>query len=274
MATVEEPGVCKDAGTGCQGRQNGEGNHSQEEIGNTFRAELKDVSCQVELGETSAVYQAIKEEFELEKAKLQNNFIRERTQGEMNLREECHGILKEKNALIQVLTHEKDFLWEELKNLRASYDLLARRSENSREEQGHLSNARGSCHENCRLGDDVRAALRHQKGEFVRMLEEERMERFRRCEREKVMLTELVSKECDEKYARERTYLLESIDGLKEGLTSLTEQKDELARIFEGEKNAMELGFARKEKELKEQLELQVQKRLVQAHASWSKTQV
>ena len=44
----------------------------------------------------------------------------------------------------------------------------------------------------------------------------------------------------------ERAYLLQSIEVLKEGLDSLRIQKHELAKIFEGEKNAMELSFKRK----------------------------
>ena len=48
----------------------------------------------------------------------------------------------------------------------------------------------------------------------------------------------------------ERAYLLQSIEVLKEGLDSLRIQKHELAKIFEGGKNAMELSCKRKEDEL------------------------
>ena len=68
--------------------------------------------------------------------------------------------------------------------------------------------------------------------------------------------------ECESKRSLERAYLLPSIEVLKEGLDSLRIQKHyEFAKIFEGEKNAMELSFKRKEDELRQQLKLELQRK-------------
>ena len=68
--------------------------------------------------------------------------------------------------------------------------------------------------------------------------------------------------ECESKCSLERAYLLQSIEVLKEGLDSLRIQKHEVAKNFEGEKNAMELSFKRKEDELRQQLKLELQRKM------------
>ena len=252
--------------------------------------ELKNASCQTDFQEGATIFQAMQEEFELEKAEMQNSFTREQTIAEMELREEYDDIVKTKNKLIRVLTEEKDFLWSELKDLRNAYELFMRRMESSQDrEHKHGNNFRSTVEQsksdvtecdcdgyrgNCHVSSDVDAALRVQKEQLLKIFEKEKIQRFQKFEQQKIILGEIIARECEVKYSRERAYLLESVDGLKEGLTSLTQQKDELARIFEGEKNAMEMSFARKEKELKQQMKLDMQKKLIQAHASWAKTQL
>ena len=72
----------------------------------------------------------------------------------------------------------------------------------------------------------------------------------------------------------ERAYLLQSIEVLKEGLDSLRIQKHELAKIFEGEKNTMELSFKRKEDELRQQLKLELKGKMILAQKQWARTKV
>ena len=72
----------------------------------------------------------------------------------------------------------------------------------------------------------------------------------------------------------ERAYLLQSIEVLKEGLDSLRIQKHELAKIFEGEKNAMELSVKRKEDELRQQLKLELQRKMILAQKQWARTKI
>ena len=72
----------------------------------------------------------------------------------------------------------------------------------------------------------------------------------------------------------ERAYLLQSIEVLKEGLDSLRIQKHELAKIFEGGKNAMELSFKRKEDELRQQLKLELQRKMILVQKQWARTKI
>ena len=81
-------------------------------------------------------------------------------------------------------------------------------------------------------------------------------------QQEKASLSKVVEDECESKCSLERAYLLQSIEVLKEGLDSLRIQKHELAKIFAGEKNAMELSFKRKEDELRQQLKLGLQRKM------------
>ena len=51
-------------------------------------------------------------------------------------------------------------------------------------------------------------------------------------------------------------------------------QKYELAKIFEGEKNAMELSVKRKEDELRQQLKLERQRKMILAQKQWARTKI
>ena len=48
----------------------------------------------------------------------------------------------------------------------------------------------------------------------------------------------------------------------------------ELAKIFEGEKNAMESSFKRKEDELRRQLKLELQRKMIRAQKQWARTKI
>ena len=48
-------------------------------------------------------------------------------------------------------------------------------------------------------------------------------------------------------------------------------QKYELTKIFEGEKNAMELSVKRKEDELRQQLKLERQRKMILAQKQWAR---
>ena len=88
-------------------------------------------------------------------------------------------------------------------------------------------------------------------------------------------MRKVVEDECESKYSLERAYLLQSIEILKEGLDSLRIQKHhELAKIFEGEKNAMELSFKRKGGELRQQLKQELQWKMILAQKQWARTKI
>ena len=90
-----------------------------------------------------------------------------------------------------------------------------------------------------------------------------------RLQQEKASLRKVVEDECESKYSLERAYLLQSIEVLKEGLDSLR-----IRKIFEGKKNAMELSFKRKEDELRQQLKLELQRKMILAQKQWARTKI
>ena len=93
-------------------------------------------------------------------------------------------------------------------------------------------------------------------------------------QQEKASLSKVVEDECESKCSLERAYLLQSIEVLKEGLDSLRIQKHELAKIFAGEKNAMELSFKRKEDGLRQQLKRELQRKMILAQKQWARTKI
>ena len=87
-------------------------------------------------------------------------------------------------------------------------------------------------------------------------------------------MRKVVEDECESKYSFEQAYLLQSIEVLKEGLDSLRIQKHELAKIFEREKNAMELSVKRKQDELRQQFKLELQRKMILAEKQWARTKI
>ena len=103
---------------------------------------------------------------------------------------------------------------------------------------------------------------RKQEEILLGSFEREKSVMSERLQQERASLRKVVEDECESKYSLERAYLLQSIEVLKEGLDSLRIRKHyELAKIFVGEKNAMELSFKRKEDELRQQLRLELQRK-------------
>ena len=204
----------------------------------------------------------------------------------MRVRNEYNEIIKAKDELIRVLTEEKDFFRNELSELRRSFDLFTRhvhrdavhhlglRNENQIPDTITKSTANGtasSCCDNVFNIADNRQLLTLLRKQEEIMLGSFERERF---QQEKASLRKVVEDECESKYSFERAYLLQSIEVLKEGLDSLRIQKHELAKIFEGDKNAMELRFKRKEDELRQQLKLELQRKMILAQKQRARTKI
>ena len=204
----------------------------------------------------------------------------------MRVRNEYNEIIKAKDELIRVLTEEKYFFRNELCDLRRSFNLFTRhvhrdtfyhlrlRNENEILDTITKSTANGtasSCCDNIFNIADNRELLTLLRKQEEIMLGSFERERF---QQEKASLRKVVEDECESKYSFERAYLLQSIEVLKEGLDSLRIQKHELAKIFEGDKNAMELSFKRKEDELRKQLKLELQRKMILAQKQRARTKI
>ena len=106
-------------------------------------------------------------------------------------------------------------------------------------------------------------------------MREKKLRSQKDCSRRKPLCTESWKTNVTEsKYSLVRAYLLQSIEVLKEGLDSLRIQKHEVAKNLEGEKNAMELSFKRKEDELRQQLRLELQRKMILAKKQWARTEI
>lgn len=258
------------------------------------REAAKEISCQTEFNDIfRQQLEDFEDELQLERDELEKEFIEEKSHLESKLRNEYNEIIKAKDELIRVLTEEKDFFWSELRDLRKSFDLFTRHVH--RDSLQHMSQCgyekelgtkprvtgngvaevKNGFDENTFLDcGELMIMLRKQEEVLLRSFEREKAEMTQRFEREKLAVRKLVEEECQARYAYERAYLLQSIEGLKEGLDSLRIQKDELAKIFEGEKNALELGYKRKEDELRQNLKLELQRKIIHAQKPWTKTKI
>jgi len=243
----------------------------------------RESSCQTELDEILRRQLAeFEDEWEHEREEMEREFIEEKDNLELRLRNEYNEIIKAKDEVIRVLTEEKDFFWCELRDLRKSFDLFTRHVHSdvfqqlSRENEKKLGNIEhSSCHDNnIRENAKLLTVLRKQEEVLLGSFEREKAAMSDRFEGEKSALRKVVEDECEAKYAFERAYLLQSIEVLKEGLDSLRLQKDQLAKIFEGEKNALELSFKRKEDELRQNLKLELQRKIIQAQKPWTHTKI
>ena len=267
----------------------------EKEAGKGVKVETtKHSSCQTEFDEI--LHQKLEEfedELQLERDEMEKEFIEEKDNLETKLRKEYNEIVKAKDDLIRVLTEEKDFFWSELRDLRKSFDLFTKHVH--RDALQHLgdrgclndlgTNPRmtGNCaveEKSCCNGktnldsEDFLIVLRKQEDVLLKSFEREKAEMTQRFEQEKMSVRKLAEEECQARYAYERAYLLQSIEGLKEGLDCLRIQKDELAKIFEGEKNALELSYKRKEDELRQNLKLELQRKMIHAQKPWTQTKI
>ena len=106
-------------------------------------------------------------------------------------------------------------------------------------------------------------------------MREKKLRSQKDCSRRKALCAESWKTNVTEsKYSLVRACLLQSIEVLKEGLDSLRIEKHEVAKNFEGEKNAMELSFKRKEDELRQQLRLELQRKMILAKKQWARTEI
>ena len=254
--------------------------------------DTKESSCQTKLDEI--LLQKMEEfEDELEQVRetMEKECAEEKEDFEMRVRNEYNEIIKAKEELIRVLTEEKDFFRNELCDLRRSFDLFTRhvhrdafhhlgcRNENEIPVTTTKSTANGtasSCCDTFNIADnrELLTLLRKQEEILLGSFEREKAAMSERFQQEKASLRKVVEDECESKYSFERAYLLQSIEVLKEGLDSLRIQKHELAKIFAGEKNAMELSFKRKEDELRQQLKLELQRKMILAQKQWARTKI
>lgn len=263
------------------------GSANNEVVNNT-----KESSCQTEIDEILGRQLAEFEDvLEQEREEMEKEFSEEKESLEIRLRNEYNQIIEAKDEVIRVLTEEKDFFWSELRDLRKSFDLFTRHihrdafEQLGRENEKELGakpistgNEPRSCHDNSirdnNSNGELLTVLRKQEEILLGSFEREKAAMIQRFEREKSTVRSVVVEECEERYAFERAYLLQSIEGLKEGLDSLRIQKVELAKIFEGEKNALELSFKRKEDELRQNLKLELQRKIIQAQKPWALTKI
>ena len=254
--------------------------------------DTKESSCQTELDEIlRRQMEEFEEELEQVRETMEKECAEEKEDFEMRVRNEYNEIIKAKDELIRVLTEEKDFFRNELCDLRRSFDLFTRhvhrdafhhlglRNENEIPVTTTKSTANGtasSCCDTFNIADnrELLTLLRKQEEILLGSFEREKAAMSERFQQEKASLRKVVEDECESKYSFERAYLLQSIEVLKEGLDSLRIQKHELAKIFEGEKNAMELSFKRKEDELRQQLKLELQRKMILGQKQWARTKI
>ena len=254
--------------------------------------DTKESSCQTELDEIlRRKMEEFEDELEQVRETMEKECAEEKEDFEMRVRNEYNEIIKAKEELIRVLTEEKDFFRNELCDLRRSFDLFTRhvhrdafhhlglRNENEIRVTTTKSTANGtasSCCDTFHIADnrELLTLLRKQEEILLGSFEREKAAMSERFQQEKASLRKVVEDECESKYSFERAYLLQSIEVLKEGLDSLRIQKHELAKIFEGEKNAMELSFKRKEDELRQQLKLELQRKMILAQKQWARTKI
>ena len=254
--------------------------------------DTKESSCQTELDEIlRRQMEEFEEELEQVRETMEKECAEEKEDFEMRVRYEYNEIIKAKDELIRVLTEEKDFFRNELCDLRRSFDLFTRhvhrdavhhlglRNENEIPVTTTKSTANGtasSCCDTFNIADnrELLTLLRKQEEILLGSFEREKAAMSERFQQEKASLRKVLEDECESKYSFERAYLLQSIEVLKEGLDSLRIQKHELAKIFAGEKNAMELSFKRKEDELRQQLKLELQRKMILAQKQWARTKI
>ena len=254
--------------------------------------DTKESSCQTELDEIlRRKMEEFEDELEQVRETVEKECAEEKEDFEMRVRNEYNEIIKAKEELIRVLTEEKDFFRNELCDLRRSFDLFTRhvhrdafhllglRNENEIPDTISKSTANGtasSCCDTFNIADnrELLTLLRKQEEILLGSFEREKAAMSERFQQEKASLRKVLEDECESKYSFERAYLLQSIEVLKEGLDSFRIQKHELAKIFEGEKNAMELSFKRKEDELRQQLKLELQRKMILAQKQWARTKI
>ena len=253
------------------------------------RGKTMETSCQTDIEEIFGNQQGeIEDVLESGRQEIENE-ISEEKQGIGNqMRHDYSEIIEAKDEVIRVLTEEKDFFRNELIGLRKSFDLFTRHVH--RDAFMQLAHMREKevgtrllqvdvdrCYHHAnpvRTDCELVTVLRKQEEILFGAFEREKAAMLLQFEREKTVLRAGIEEECEEKFALERAYLMHSIEGLKEGLDCLKIQKHELAKIFEGEKNALEISFKNKEAELRQNLKLELQRQLIKTQKPWARTKI
>jgi hypothetical protein len=255
------------------------------------KREFKSVETQTEFEDIVALHlEALKDEFERERTDLEREFAKEKSNIDGKLTEQYAKILESKDILINDLTNEKDFLWKEMRDLREAFQVVNGASTEDLEwDHGTDSGvtkkfgSRDDFNESKITKSSLSiqdketllwSVMKLHKENLVEEFQREKQAILDRLELEKDLIREEITTDLDSIYNEEIQNLHETVRGLQEVLSDMKAQKNELAKIFEGERNALELQFTRKEEELKQNMSKELQRKVVQAHQDWSNTKL
>lgn len=260
------------------------------------KPEFKTVETQTEFEDIVALHlEALKDGFERERADLEAEFANEKRDLEGKLRDHYAKILESKDILINDLTNEKDFLWEEMRDLRESCQvvngnikpqsstddlewdhgsdsgIIKRLEKESSLKRSKIANLSLSIQDKETL---LWSVMNLHKQNLVETYQKEKQAILDKLEIEKDLIREEISSELESNYQEEIKNLQETVTGLQEVLNDMKTQKSELAKIFEGEKNALRLEITRKDEELKQKVTKDMQQKVIQARQDWLVTKL
>lgn len=260
------------------------------------KPEFKHVETQTEFEDLVALHlEALKDGFERERADLEAEFANEKRVLEGEMRDHYAKILNSKEMLINDLTSEKDFLWEEMRDLRESCRVLnghiEPQSSTDDLEWDHGSESgiiKRLEKENSLKRSKVTdlslsiqdketilwSVMKLRKQNLLETYHKEKQALLDKLEIEKDLIREEISSELESIYQEEIKNLQETVTGLQEVLSDMKAQKSELAKIFEGEKNALRLEITRKEEELKQKMSKDVHRKVAQPQQDWVVTKL
>ncbi|KAK3732836.1 hypothetical protein QZH41_002836 [Actinostola sp. cb2023] len=236
-----------------------------------------------------------KEKYELDRVALERKFTKEKSEMEIKLTKHYKDVLEQQNKLIKALTNEKDFLWEEMRYIKESVPLVDENTNSTPKdlewdlEWDPFSNdVRPKIPGKFRKQKDktippftvqdkeiiLCSLMRLRRQTILQKYKREKQALLDKREIEKDLIRDAITSELEAQYDGELKYLRDTIDGLNEALADMKEQKSELAKIFQGERNALEMEFCRKEQELKDNMARDLQRELVKAHQDWLNTKI
>lgn len=256
------------------------------------RGESKNISTQTDFDADSVSFQVrlLEEKYKAESALMQKEFAKEKSGLGIKLTKHYQGIIEDQTEQISTLTEEKDFLWEEIQNLRETFPILDKSGHSTSDldwdpEWDHSNTT--TPNKVTKPKDKTMPPISVQEKEMVlctlmRFRKQTLMQNYKRdkqaildkIEIEKDLIRDEITTEIESQYCEEVESLHDVIDGLKDALEDMKAQKNELAKIFQGEKNALEMEFRRKEEELKDKMARDLQRELVKAHQDWSNSKI
>lgn len=260
------------------------------------RGQSKTVETQTDFDSEEISFQvsAIQQKYEIETAtlekKLTEEFTREKNDLGTKLTKHYQAIIEEQNEAIKNLKEEKDFLWEEIRYFRENLPIFEESSSSTSEldwdPEGDQDNIKfpGKV---SKPKDKTIPPMDVQEKEFVlctlmslrkqaliQNYKRDKQAILDRNEIEKDLIRDEITTELEIRYSEEISGLHDVIDGLKEALQDMKEQKNQLAKIFQGERNALELQNSRKEQEIKDKMTRDLQRELVKAHKEWTNSKI